>query len=315
MVCEQYGGPEVFHLKNLPQPIPKEDEILIQIKAAGVNTADWRLRKAEPAAVRLFFGLKRPKFPVLGGTFSGVVVEKGSKVTKFQIGDEIIGSAAMKFGFGTYAEYKCLPEQGVIAKKPSNTSHAEAVSMVFGFLTAWHFLHRVQIPSNGRVLLIGANGAVGLNALQLAVSKGAQVTAVAQSQHHQQLKALGAEMCVDRKDFDSLRHQKFDMILDTSGHFNVCRATKLLHKKGSLLLVSAGITQLFKGTFLRLFYGFRIHSGLIKEKSEALQNLTELVESGQLKPIIAQQFPFEKIAEAHFLAEQKGKCGTVVVTW
>lgn len=314
-VCKQYGKPEVLQLKEVSTPVPTNTEVLIQIKSFAINTADWRLRKAEPAAVRLFFGFKRPKHPILGGTFSGVVVGKGNAVSRFQIGDEVIGSAAMSYGFGTFAMYKCLPENGVIHHKPANLNFSEAVAPVFGFLTAWHFLQREKIGPTSKVLIIGANGAVGLQALHIALAKGATVTAVSRQEHHEKLKDLGAKQCIENVQLNSLFNNQFDLIVDSSGRFDVCLAPKLMVKRGKLILVSAGILQLLKASLLRIFLGIRFTSGLIKEKAEALEAMTELMETKKLKPIIANEFSFEEMTKAQYLAEQKGKIGTVVVHW
>ncbi|TDE47958.1 NAD(P)-dependent alcohol dehydrogenase [Flavobacterium sp. GT3P67] len=175
-VYTQYGVPAVLQLKEVAKPSPKENEILVRIKATAVNSGDVRLRRADPAAVRLFFGLLKPKINILGCVFSGVIESIGNDVKQFKIGDEVFGHTDMNFG--AYAEYICLPQEGSLALKPASISHNQAAVIPFGGITALHFIKRATIRPGQKVLIIGASGAVGSAAVQLAKSNGAIVTAV-----------------------------------------------------------------------------------------------------------------------------------------
>ena len=167
----KYGTPEVLQIKEVDKPVPKENELLVRIYATAVNSGDVRLRKADPWAVRLFFGLTRPKTNILGGFLSGEVEAVGKNVTKFNVGDKVFGATGM--GFGAYAEYKCLPEDGLLAIKPNNISHQDAATICFGAITALFFLKKANIKSGQTVLFYGASGSVGTAAIQLAKYFGA----------------------------------------------------------------------------------------------------------------------------------------------
>ena len=163
IVCTKYGPPEVLLLKEVEKPGPKDNEILIRIFATAVNSADWRLRKAKPWAVRLYFGFTKLKKPILGGVFSGEIEAVGKNVTRFKTGDQVFGSTGMRFG--TYAEYTCLPEDGVFAIKPYNYSHKESTTIPFGGTTALYFLKKATIKRAQKVLIYGASGAIGIIAV------------------------------------------------------------------------------------------------------------------------------------------------------
>jgi NADPH:quinone reductase-like Zn-dependent oxidoreductase len=155
-VYTQYGLPEVLQRKEVATPAPKENEILVRIKATAVNSGDVRLRKADPVAVRLFFGLLKPKINILGSVFSGEVERVGKQVKRFNVGDQVFGHTDMRFG--AYAEYICLPEDGSLALKPLGISHNEAAAIPFGGVTALHFIKKAMIKANQKVLIVGASG-------------------------------------------------------------------------------------------------------------------------------------------------------------
>jgi NADPH:quinone reductase-like Zn-dependent oxidoreductase len=153
ITCRSYGPPEVLKLEELPIPRPGKHELLIQVRASAVNSADWRIRKPDPAAARLFFGLLRPRRPVPGGVLAGIVHEIGPGVTRFKPGDRVFGSTGLRFG--AYAEYVCLPESASLAAMPANTSFREAAAIPFGALTALHFLRKADIKPGQSVLIYG----------------------------------------------------------------------------------------------------------------------------------------------------------------
>lgn len=314
ITCNRYGSPDVFQLVDIEQPTPKSNELLIEICASAVNSADWRLRKGEPFAVRLFFGFSRPKYPVLGGVFSGKVVAVGKKVRKFKIGDEVFGSTALEHGFGTYAAFKTLSEDAPIALKPNNISHEEAAAIPFGGTTALHFLKKANIQKGQKVLINGASGAVGTAMLQLAKFYGAEVTAMCSASNMDLVKSLGADAVVDytKTDLSGIKTQ-FDMIIDCVNKLSISQMRQKLAKKGKLILVSAGLGQMLAGVWISMTGSQKVITGLISETATDMDFLKSLVENGQLKPVIDKIYPLEEMAAAHEYIEKGHKKGNVAI--
>jgi len=296
ILYRKYGPPEVLHLEDVAKPVPKNEEILIKIRATTVSAADWRMRKAEPFIVRMFNGLFRPKKNILGLEFSGEVEEVGQNVTRFKKGDQVFAYAGD--GFGGYAEYRCLPENGnhecgIVALKPAGLNDQDAAAVPLGGLTALAFLRdRGKIQKKQSVLIYGASGSVGTYAVQLAKYFGAEVTAVCSTANIAMVQDLGADTVVDyiKEDFTE-RGQSYDIIFDVVTKCSRARAKKCLKPGG-----------IFFTTFER-----------IKFRPEDLDFLKELCESGQLKPVIDRIYSLDAIIDAHRYVEQFHKKGNVVV--
>ena len=201
VICERYGGPEVLELKDEDKPLPKENEVLIRIYSAAVNSGDVRLRKADPFAVRFMSGLLRPSHRIPGIVFSGEIEAVGTGVNLFKAGDKVYGMSLKNFG--AYAEYICVPQDGIVTKIPVNLLYDEAASIVFGSTSALHFLRKANITKGQKVLIYGASGAVGTAAVQLAKHFGAEVTGVCSTVNVAFVTALGAGKVVDyiKEDF------------------------------------------------------------------------------------------------------------------
>ena len=313
IVYERYGPPEVLHLKEVQNPTPKSNEVLVRIYATAVCSGDVRMRKADPFAVRFMLGLIRPGKPILGIVFAGEIEETGKEVTLFKKGDQVYGNTVMSFG--AYAEYKCLPEAGVLAIKPASLTYSEAVAIPFGGTTALHFLRKAKIQRGQKVLIYGASGAVGTSAVQLAKYFGAEVTGVCSTMNIALVKSLGADKVIDytKEDF-SKSGEAYDIIFDTVGKSPFSGSIKSLKKNGHYLrVVHMSLSPILKGLWTTFTSGKKVIGGVTKEKAENLIFLNSLIETGKLKPVIDRTYPLEEMVEAHEYVEKGHKRGNVII--
>jgi NADPH:quinone reductase-like Zn-dependent oxidoreductase len=318
IVYTKYGPPDVLQLKEIEKPIPKENEILVKIKATTVTVADIRSRGfIVPSAfwlpARITLGFKQPKKVVLGMELAGVVESVGKDVKRFKEGDQVF--AASLTGFGAYAEYKCLQEDGPVAIKPSNITYEEAAAIPIGARTALFFLRKADIQRGEKVLVYGASGSVGSYAVQLAKYFGAKVTGVCSTSNLALVKSLGADQVIDytTEDFSS-NSETYDVIFEAVNKSSFTNCMKLLKKDGTYINVTEPLpsarmlwTQLTTSKKLIL-------SRNSPETAEALNFLKELVEHGSVKVVIDRNYRFEEIVEAHRYVEQGHKKGNVVIT-
>ncbi len=311
-VYTQYGPPEVLQVKQVEKPTPKNNEILLRIKATAANSGDWRLRKADPFAVRFIFGLIKPKINILGTVFSGEVASVGEDVKNFKVGDSVFGHTDMRFG--TYAEYKCLPENGSLALKPANISHKEAAVIPFGGVTALHFIKKANIKPGQKVLVVGASGAVGSAAVQLAKAFGANVTGVCSTSNIALVKSIGADKVIDytKEDFTQ-NGETYDVIFDAVKAISVSRSLKSLNKNGIMILSAAGMSEMLQGLWISMTSSKKVMTGVISHTAEDMIFLKGLIETGKLKPIIDRTYRLDQIAEAHAYVEKGHKKGNVAV--
>lgn len=311
-VYTQYGPPEVLKVKQVEKPIPKNNEILLRIKATAVNSGDWRLRKADPFAVRFIFGLIKPKIKILGTVFSGQVESVGKDVKNFKVGDFVFGHTDMRFG--AYAEYKCLPENGSVALKPANISHKEAAVIPFGGVTALHFIKKAKIKPGQKVLVVGASGSVGSAAVQLAKAFGANVTGVCSSANIALVNSIGADKVIDYTKVDFTKNgETYDVIFDAVKTISVSRSLKSLNKNGIMILSAAGISEMLQGLWISITSNKKVMTGVISHQAADILFLKELIEANKLKPVIDRTYALEQIAEAHAYAEKGHKRGNVAI--
>ncbi|WP_223279515.1 NAD(P)-dependent alcohol dehydrogenase [Phaeocystidibacter marisrubri] len=319
MVASSYGGPEVFQLRHVPISHPEKDEVLVKVHVASLTTADTMMRVGKPYIGRLFTGIRKPKHPIPGTGFSGVVVAVGENVTRFVEGDEVFGETTL--GFSTHAEYVLLPENGVIQHKPENLPHEEAASYGDGVLTAYNFLIEIANLTPGqRVLINGAAGAVGSAGLQIAKHFGAHVTAVASAHNHGKLTQLGADACIDYQTQDFTEsNQLFDVVFDAVGKSSYAKCKSILTPNGIYLstvlkasiLWDSFITALTQSTKRAAFAA----TGLRKdhELNEMLSEVIKIQQKGALHLPIDRQYPLEKLAEAHGYLSTGKKKGNVIL--
>jgi NADPH:quinone reductase-like Zn-dependent oxidoreductase len=301
----------------MPVPRPRDDEILVRVRAATVGVVDGLARSGSPFYARVQFGPLRPRFPVLGSDFAGVVESVGRSVTRFGVGDSVFGTVAPRFG--THAEYVCLPSSGAVAPMPAGVSFAEAAALADA--TALCFLRdKAGLRPGEAVLVNGASGAVGSMAVQLAVHFGAAVTGVCSGPHLRLVRKLGAESVIDYTRADFTRAgRRYDVIFDVAGTSSFVRCRRVL-RFGGVYLTTAPSPAIFAQMPWTAKFGSRravvAFTGLrpSEEKRADLAVLRELAEASALVPVVGGCYPLDRIADAHRHVDAGHKKGTVVVT-
>lgn len=317
-MCRAYGPPEVVSLEEVERPEPKSGEVLIRIRATTVSSGDWRIRSLSVphgmgVMVRAAFGFTRPRNPILGTELCGEIVAAGKDVTGFKPGDVVV--AFPSFPNGCHAEYRTVKASDRIVPKPDRLSVEEAAAMCFGGATALDFLRdRAKLRSGDHLLVIGASGALGSAAVQLAKHFGARVTAVCSSANVELVRSLGADRVIDYTREDCRRGgETYDVIFDAVGEASFKTHEALLKPHGRLLLLAAGLPEML-GAVGRKRDGKRVFVGPSSNPREHLEYLGTLAEAGAYRPVVDQVFPFERIADAHARVESGRKRGSVVVT-
>lgn len=318
VVATKYGSPEVLQLQEVTKPIPKDNEILIRVYATTVNVGDCRMRSFTVPPIfwlpaRITLGFTKPKNPIFGFELAGEVEAIGKAVKRFKKGDPVFGSA---FGvnFGAHAEYKCLPEDGIVAIKPTNLTYEEAAAVPLGGSTALYFLRKAHIQSGQKVLINGASGAVGTYAVQLAKYFGAEVIGVCSTLNLEMVKALGADKVIDYTKEDFTKNgQTYDIIFDAVGKTTFSQCQNSLRKGGYYLHTVLPGAEVI-GRWYSMTTGKHVIGGTVVERTEDLIFLKDLIEAGKLKPVINECFPLAQIANAHRHVETGHKKGNVVIT-
>jgi NADPH:quinone reductase-like Zn-dependent oxidoreductase len=326
IVYTEYGPPEVLQLKEVEKPTPKENEVLIRIYAATVNTGDCEMRRSKIPnliwfLVRIFFGLRKPRKQILGAYLAGEIEAVGKDVKLFRKGDQVFAASGARFG--AYAEYMCLPSKYAMATKPTNMTYEEAAAVPLGGLNALHYLRKGKIQSGEKVLINGAGGSFGTFAVQLAKYFGAEVTGVDSTEKLDMLCSIGADRVIDYTQEDFTKNgETYDIIFDVVCRSSFSRIIRSLKQNGRYLLTNpSGLLQMVRGLWTSIISslpvrqtGKKVIFEFAGEKSEDLIFLKELVEGGKIKAVIDRSYPLEQTAEAHRYVEAGHKKGNVVIT-
>lgn len=313
-VYTRFGPPEVLVLCQVPKPAPKDDEVLIRVRASTVTSAECAMRRGEPLWGRVILGFRRPRgrMRTLGTELAGEIEQVGAKVTRFRPGDEVFGFTG--FRLGANAEYVCLPQQASLALKPVNTGFEEAAAAVDGASTALHFLRKAGLRSGHRVLVYGASGSIGTYAVQLAKHFGAHVTAVCGPKNADLVTELGADQVIDYTKQDYSRSGAvYDIVFDTLGKTSFSRARAVLTPRGRYASTT-GLHNAFLAIGTSVSRGRKVVGGMSVDKNDALVFIKGLIEAQELRIVIDRRYPFDQLAEAHRYVETGHKSGNVVIT-
>ena len=318
IVQDKYGSAEVLHSAVVERPVIEDDEVLVRVRAAGLDRGTWHLMAGLPYVIRLGFGFRGPKNPIPGLDVSGTVEAVGKDVTRFTPGDEVFGIAK-----GSFAEYAGAREDK-LAIKPKNLTFEQAAVVPVSGLTAIQGLRDIgKVQPGQHVLVVGASGGVGTYAVQLAKAFGAEVTGVASTAKVDLVRSIGADHVIDytQEDFaDGSQH--YDLILDVGGNSPLSKLRAALTQSGTLVIVGGeeggrwfgGINRQLRAMALSPFIGQRLTTFISKENHADLERLTEIIEAGDLTPVIDRTYPLGQAPQAmrHLQAGQAR--GKIVIT-
>jgi len=316
---EGYGDASVLRLSNLKKPIPGKHEVLVKIHATSVTAEDPKMRAFNhPPALKipigLLFGFKKPKNPVLGMEFSGLVERVGDGVVKYKVGDRVFGYTGLSFG--AYAQYKCLPEKALMSSAPENLSFTQAAVMVNGPLSALVYLKKAKIKMGDDVLIYGASGSVGTAAVQLAKYFGAKVTGVCSTRNLEVVRSIGADHVIDYTCQDFLKgNKKYDIIFDTVGKTSMKDCMSRIEPNGKYLITDFGLSHVLTALYTSFLKRKKVivASSNFHWKQEDLALFKHMAEQGRYLPVIDKTFTLETIADAHKYVESGRKVGNVAV--
>jgi NADPH:quinone reductase-like Zn-dependent oxidoreductase len=323
IVWTKYGSPDGLKLQEVEKPIPRDNEILVKIRATTVTAGDCEMRRLQlplslSLPVRVYAGVTKPKrIAILGQELAGEVAAIGRHVTSYKVGDQVFGTTG--FGFGAYAEYICLPEapddaQGTMAAKPAKLTYEEAAAVPTAGFEALHYLRKANIQPGDKVLVIGAGGSIGMFSVQLARHFGAEVTGVDSTEKLEMLRSIGADHVIDYRKEDYTRiGETYDLVIDVVGKRGIARRLKLLKQGGVYFLAYARLIDILLAMWVSMTSKKNLKVEAASQNKKDLVYLSELIEAGKLKTVIGKSFSLEQVPEAHRFAESGKKMGNIAI--
>ncbi len=313
-----YGPPDVLELTTVEKPEPKDDEILVRVRAVEATKADVEMRSFKFAVkwfwlpLRIAFGLRKPRRNILGGYFSGVVESFGKDVTGYSKGDPVFGAAGLRFG--AYGEYVALPASCTMVAMPDNMKFTEAAAVPLGGLNALHFMRLAKIEPGESVLINGAGGSIGAHAVQIAKSMGATVTAVDRSIKEDMLRRLGADRFIDyKKENFAAMGQTYDVIFDMVPGSSYSACIKALNSRGRYLCGNPRLSVMLRSVFTSRFTNKTARFAFARESRDELLALKAMIEAGEVVSIVDKVYPMDQAAEAHRRVETEQRLGAIVI--
>ena len=319
VVWTKYGPPDVLQYREVEKPSPKHNEILVKIHATAVTAGDCEMRTLNfppwiALPMRIYVGLGKPKrVTILGSYLAGEIETVGRDVRRFTVGDQIFGTTGLSCG--GYAEYVCLPEEGIMASKPSGMTYEEAAPVALGGLEALHFLRKAALRPGQTVLINGAGGTIGTYAVQLAKNYGAEVTGVDSTGKLEMLRSIGADHVIDYSVEDFTRSGRtYDVIFDVVLKSPFSRIIRSLKENGTYLMTNPTLSKMIRGAWVSRTTNKKVIFEMTQPNARDLIQLKELIEAGKLKTVIDRTFPLEDAVEAHRYIETGQKRGNIVMT-
>lgn len=315
VVWDRYGPPEVLRLDEVDRPVPRDDEVLIRVRAATVTRSDVGFRSGRPFVSRLLLGPRRPKWRIPGLELAGEVEAVGAAVREFVVGDRVFGVNAN--GMGAHAEFVCVNEAGPLAKMPDGITFAEAAAACDGAALALGCFRTAGLREGQSILIYGATGSVGTAAIQLARVLGAGVTAVGNTKNLELMRSLGAQEIIDYTEQDFTRNGKtYDVVFDAVGLHSFRRARRSVRRGGTYVDTDPGFMwHVLPLALLTRWVGDRkVKLGFVHYSKQDVLFVKELIEAGKFRPVIDRTYPLEVVVEATRYVETGQKTGNVVLT-
>jgi NADPH:quinone reductase-like Zn-dependent oxidoreductase len=319
IVYDEYGGPDVLRMEDVEKPEPTKGQVLISIRAVEATKSDCEMRSFKFAVswfwlpLRIALGLRKPRKPILGNYFAGVVEAVGNDVSRLQKGQSVFGAAGMQMG--AYAEYLCIADSHTMASIPNNMTFEEAAAVPLGGLNALHFMRKADIRPGEKVLVNGAGASIGTFAVQIAKAMGAEVTAVDSGIKEAMLRDIGADHFVDYSRADFTKNSNaYDVIFSMVAHTSYSRCVRALKPNGRYVMANPKLSDMLRSAFTSWFSNRNVLFAFAGEKEEELLELKRMIEAGEIAATVDIIYPMAQAALAHRRVETEQRIGSVVIS-